>query len=107
MYIAPYIDYIPAVPSIAVSVTAMGNSTGHLTEDPSTMTQISISFIVLSFTGKYVFSKPTKEPKSYAVSIIGTPKRKLMELATKVIKDSIEFYIGLVHLSLMARNLQL
>ena len=36
-YIAPYIDYIPAVPSVAVSVTVMG----HSTEDPFTVTQIS------------------------------------------------------------------
>ena len=47
MYIAPYIDYIPAVPSIAVSVTA---KLGHLTEELFTVTQICISSIVLSNT---------------------------------------------------------
>ena len=47
MYIAPYIDYIPAMPSIAVSVTAKG----HLTEDPVTKTQISIPPIVSSDNG--------------------------------------------------------
>ena len=48
MYIAPYIDYIPAVPSIAVSVTS---KVGHLAEDPITVTQISIPPIVSSDTG--------------------------------------------------------
>ena len=47
MYIAPYIDYIPAVPSIAVSVTEKG----HSAEDPVTMTQISTPRIVFSDTG--------------------------------------------------------
>ena len=47
MYIAPYIDYIPAVPSIAVSVTA---KLGHSTEDFVTVTQISTPRIVFSDT---------------------------------------------------------
>ena len=47
MYIAPYIDYIPAVPSIAVSTTAKG----HSTEELFTVTQISIPPIVSSDTG--------------------------------------------------------
>ena len=51
MYIVPYIDYIPAVPSIAVSVTAKENSMGHWTEDPFTVTQISIPPILFSDTG--------------------------------------------------------
>ena len=44
MYIA---DYIPAVPSIAVSVTA---KVGHSTEDLVTVTQISTPPIVPSDT---------------------------------------------------------
>ena len=51
MYIAPYIDYILAVPSIALSVTAKGNSVGHSTEELFTVTQISIPPIVFSDTG--------------------------------------------------------
>ena len=47
MYIAPYIDYIPAVPSIAVSVTA---KLGHSTEVLFTVTQISTPPIVPSDT---------------------------------------------------------
>ena len=51
MYIAPYIDYIPAVPSIAVSVTAKGNSMGHSTEGLFTVIQISTPPTVSSDTG--------------------------------------------------------
>ena len=48
MYIVPYIDYIPAVPSIAVRLTA---KVGHLTEDCITVTHISIPPRISSDTG--------------------------------------------------------
>ena len=59
MYIAPYIDYIPAVPSIAVRLTAKENSMGQLTEELFTVTQISTPPIVSSDTLQYVLSNPT------------------------------------------------
>ena len=51
MYIAPYIDYIPAVPSIAVRLTEKGNSLRQPIEDPFTVTKISISPTLSSDTG--------------------------------------------------------